>query len=159
MNMYENVNRWRHFRSSNHKIAFLTPKKVAPKFRTLSFHPFPPDQNVLIFNYKKIGFQVDPLLPFRTMSLNILFFLEPSLMVNWSSTPVVDSFLFFPSSWGTGVVVDTVLVSPAFPPDFASDLVMTKKWKLYDKLDWYENKSDFKFTFGKFLQHLTTYNN
>ena len=73
------MNRWKHFRSSNHKIAFLTPKKVAPKSRTF-FHPLPPDQNVLILNYKKLGFQVDPLPPFRTMSLNILFFFKPYLM-------------------------------------------------------------------------------
>jgi len=30
----KNMNRWKYFRSSNHKIAFLTPKKVTPKIRT-----------------------------------------------------------------------------------------------------------------------------
>ena len=58
------------------KLQFGHQKRLHQNLGHSCFHPLPPDQNVLIFNYKKLGFQLDPLPPFRTMSLNILFFFE-----------------------------------------------------------------------------------
>ena len=42
--------------SSTHKIAFWTPKRLHQNLGHFGLHPLPPDQNVLIFNYKKIRF-------------------------------------------------------------------------------------------------------
>ena len=65
------------------KLHFWHQKRLLQNLGHFGFHPLPPDQNVLILNYKKLGFQVDPLPPFRPMSLNILFFLlTPSLSRN-----------------------------------------------------------------------------
>ena len=49
------------------KLHFGQQKRLHQNLGHFVFHPLPPDQNVLIFNYKK-SFQVDPLPPFRTMS-------------------------------------------------------------------------------------------
>ena len=67
------------------KLHFGRQKRLHQNLGNFGFHPLPPDQNVLIFNYKKLGFQVDPLPPFRSMSLNILSFFATA-----SHTVIID---------------------------------------------------------------------
>ena len=49
--------------------------KLGKKLEHFGSNPLPPDKNFLIYNYEKLGFQIDPLPPYLSpMSLIFSFF-------------------------------------------------------------------------------------
>ena len=82
------------------KLHFWHQKRLLQNLGHFGFHPLPPDQNVLILNYKKLGFQVDPLPPFRPMSLNILFFfIDPFPYSSLDKNDILIIYAFYCSLW------------------------------------------------------------